>query len=62
VEGADQVVDLGHPLLEQVAEPLDPLGEELEGVVLLDVLRQHDHAGLRVLGPDPLGRVDALGR
>ena len=50
------------PLLEQVAEPRDPVGEQLEGVVLLDVLREHDDADGRVLGPDLLGRVDPLGR
>ena len=39
---------------------MTPSAEQLEGVVLLDVLREHDHPGVRVLGADPLRRLDAL--
>ena len=60
VQRADQLLDLGDPLLEQVPEPGDAVGEQVERVVRLDVLRQHHHAGARVLGADPLGGVDAL--
>ena len=60
-QGADELVDVRDPLLEQVAEPRDAVGEQLEGVVLLDVLREHHHADRRVVGPDLLGRIDALG-
>ena len=61
VERADQLVDLGDPLLQQVAEPGRAVLQQLVGVVLLDELGQHDDADVRVLGADPLRRVDALG-
>ena len=57
----DQLVDLADPLLEEVTEPGHAVREQVEGVVLLDVLGEDDHAGLGELGPDPLGRVDPLG-
>jgi hypothetical protein len=39
-----------------------PSSEELHRVVVLDVLREDDHAGARKVGADPLRGVDALGR
>ena len=61
VQRPDEVVDLADPFLEQVAEPRHAVGEQLEGVVLLDVLGQHHDPRLGELGPDPLRGVDALG-
>ena len=39
--GGDEVVDVHDPVLQEVADPAAPVGEELGGVGLLDVLR-HD--------------------
>ena len=61
VQRRDQLVDLADPFLQQVAEPGDAVGKQVERVVLLDVLREDEHAGLGELGADPLGRVDPLG-
>ena len=61
LQRTDQLVDLADPLLQQVAEPGDAVGEQVERVVLLDVLREDEHAGLGELGADPLGGVDSLG-
>ena len=62
VQRADQLVEVGDPLLEQVAHAGDAVGQQLEGVVLLDVLREDDDADAGVLGADPLGGLDALVR
>ena len=61
VQGAHQLVDLRDPLLQQVAQAGHAVLQQLEGVLLLDVLREdHDTDGGEVRA-DPLGRVDALG-
>src|SRR5918996_389640 len=48
-ERPDDLLDIGDPLLQQVAEPLGTVLEELVRVLLLGVLREHHHAGARVL-------------
>ena len=60
VQRRDQLLDARHPLLEQVAQPGDTVGKQIDDVVGLDVLRQDDHARPRVPAPDLLGRLDAL--
>ena len=60
LQRADQLVERRDPLLEQVAQPGHAVGEQLEGVVVLDVLRQHHDADARVPRADLLGRLDAL--
>jgi hypothetical protein len=57
---ADQLGDVADALLEQIAQTGHAVDEQLERVVLLDVLRQHHHPHVRVLGADPLGGLDAL--
>ena len=42
-----ELVDVGDAVLEQVADALGAVGEQLERVARLDVLREHEHAGLR---------------
>ena len=43
LQRADQFVDLRDAFLEQVAESGDPVGEQVEGQVVLGVLGQHHH-------------------
>ena len=45
--GVEEVVDVEHPVLEQVAEAAAG-GDELDDVAGLDVLGEHEHAGPRV--------------
>src|ERR1019366_6892028 len=40
----DEVADVGHPVLEQIAHPARTIGQQLGGVSLLDVLGEHQHA------------------
>jgi len=42
VEGADQFIEVADTLLEQIAHAGHALGQQVEGVVLLDVLREDD--------------------
>ena len=53
-------VDVGDPVLEQVAEPLGALGEQLARVGDLDVLGEHEDADLGQLGADLARRPQAL--
>ena len=50
--GVDEAVDLGDPVLEQVADTLAAGGEQVDRVVLLDVLRENQDPGLRQLLAD----------
>ena len=43
LEGLEERVDVGHPVLEQVAHAAGAVGEQLVGVGHLDVLGQHEH-------------------
>ena len=47
-EGVEELVHVGHAVLEHVAEAAHVAGEELAGVPLLDVLRQDQHGQPRV--------------
>ena len=53
-------LDVGDAVLEQVADALGAVREQLERVPLLDVLRQHEHAGLRLPLADRGGGAQAL--
>ena len=44
LQRADQLVDLRHPLLQQVSETSDAVGEQVEREIVLGVLGQHDDA------------------
>jgi hypothetical protein len=55
-----QFVQVGDAFLEQVAEAPHPVRQQLERVVLLHELGQHQHAGIRIPGAYPLRRNDAL--
>ena len=62
VQRADQLVDVGDPFLQQVAEPAGAVLQQVVGVVLLDELREHDDADLRMARADLLGRLDPFVR
>jgi hypothetical protein len=52
VERVDEFVDVGDPVLEQVADSSGSVAEKFHGVVGLDVLRQHQDTHVCVLGAD----------
>ena len=56
----DDHAAVGHALLEQVADPRRVLLDQAHRVADVEVLRQHEDAGRRVLGTDPLRRDQAL--
>src|SRR3954453_3562301 len=56
----NEALDVRDAVLEQVADALRVVGQQLERVGLLDVLREHEHAGLRLLGTDGRGRPQTL--
>ena len=55
-----EALDVGHAVLQEVADPLGRRGDELERVALLDVLAQHQDAGPRQLLTDLQGRANAV--
>src|SRR5262249_41542777 len=55
-----EFLDVAHAVLEQVADALGRLLEEVHGEPELDVLRQDEHADRRVVRSDLLGGADAL--
>ena len=54
LDRGDEVGQVVDPVLEQIADPLCALLQELERVALLDVLGENEHGGLRVLVADLL--------
>ncbi len=44
-----ELVDVADPVLEQVADALGRVGQELHGQAELDVLGEHEHADVRVI-------------
>jgi hypothetical protein len=60
LEGVDELLHVGDAALEQVPDP-PAAGQQLHGVVDLDMGRQDQDAGLRVLLADLPGRLQALG-
>ena len=46
VHGVDEDRDVADALLEQVADALGVVADQVDGVGLLEVLREHEHAGL----------------
>ena len=60
LESVDEHGDVRHPLLEQIPGPLGVLLEETHRVARLQVLRQHEHAHIRMRGPNGLGRDESL--
>src|SRR5215212_6716737 len=59
-DGVDEAADLGDPVLEQVADAVGAIGEQLDRVALLDVLGEHEDAGSGQLRADDPGRLEAL--
>jgi hypothetical protein len=57
---ARELVDVGDPVLEHVADSLGVVCEQLERVVRLDVLGQHQHADVLVLRANRLRRGQSL--
>ena len=53
-------MEVGDSILEEVADSAWALGEEVECVVCLDVLREYEHPDVPVRGADALGRLEAL--
>ncbi len=60
LQGPDQLVALSHPFLQQITEAGDAVLEQLERVVVVGKLGEHDDADLGVVGADPLRGLDAL--
>ena len=60
LDGRDELVDVGDAVLEEIAEPLGVLREQLDGVRMGDVLREDEDAGLGMLRPDLACGADAL--
>ncbi len=60
VDRLEELARLGDAVLEQIADPACVPGEELAGVPLLDVLREHEHRELRCSLPQLERRTDAL--
>ena len=56
----DGAVVVADALLEQIAEPGRAVLEQLEGVAVVGVLRQHQHPDPRMPAADLVGRLDAL--
>src|SRR3954451_4447758 len=56
----NEAVDVRDAVLQQIADALRVVGQQLERVGLLDVLGEHEHARLRLLGPDGRGRTQTL--
>jgi len=52
LDRGDEVGQVVDPVLEQIANPLCALLQELERVALLHILGENEHGGLRVLVPD----------
>ena len=60
MQGPDELVEVADPFLEQVAQAGHAVDQQLEGVVLLDVLGEHHHTDVGMLGADPLRGLDAF--
>lgn len=56
----DERLDVSHPLLEQIADPLGAAGDQLLGEVVLVELRQHQDPGLGPLAPQLDRRAQAV--
>src|SRR5205823_5724301 len=52
--GFEELLDLHHPVLEQIAKALRGLAEELQRMPRLDHLREYEQADLRIPLPDLL--------
>ena len=59
--GPDQLVEISHSLLEQIAEPGRAVLEKLVRVIFLGVLGEHDDPGIGMSRADLPGRLDTLG-
>ena len=57
---ADELVDVLHPLLEEVGATRATAVEEREGIARIRVLAEHDDADVRVRLAQPLGSLDPL--
>jgi hypothetical protein len=57
LDGVDELGDVAHAILQQIADPGRVVANELEQVGRLEVLREHEDAHGRVRAPD-LGRGD----
>jgi len=60
-DGLGQLRRPAQALLEQVGQPVGAVAQELQGVLGVGVLRKDHHPDVRVLLPDVLGGLDALG-
>src|SRR5919106_3586344 len=66
VDGVDERIDGADPLLEQITDTLRTIADELDGIPLLVILREHEDADLGPPAPEldrgPQPVVQALGR
>ncbi len=60
VQRAHELLDVGDPLLQEVAEPFGAVLEELVGVLLVGEPAEDEDADRRMLLADPFRRADAL--
>jgi hypothetical protein len=56
----DELIDVRHPVLEQVADPVRAVGDELGGVPFLHPLGEHEHADAGPLVADQQRRPQPL--
>src|SRR5581483_526007 len=61
-DGGRELADVADAVLQEVAHPLGAVGEQVEGVLRLDVLREHEHGGAGMALADLAGRAQALVR
>ncbi len=54
-DGIDEIGEVGHTVLEQVAHAFRAVGKQLDGVALFHVLREDKHADLGQLTANRLG-------
>jgi hypothetical protein len=59
-QGADEVVDIAEPVLEQIGQAGCAVAEQGEGIGLVGVLGQHHDSGAGVLAPDVVCGLDAF--
>src|SRR5229473_1756469 len=51
----EELIEVREPILEQIADAIRALAQEVESVVTFYILRQHQDTHLRMLASDPFG-------
>ena len=50
--GVGEPTEIGDPVLQEIADPFGADGQQLERIVRLEIVGQHQHSGLRPPPPD----------